>query len=183
MKAIIIYKSVTGHTKEYAEMLSSSLGCEAIPLNQMSKANVEDYDTLIYGGCVHASKIVGLRSFTKQLSKKANQQVIVYAVGANGNSEENTAALISKNMAANNISYPFFYLQGGFDPDKLNFALRHMLRGVAKSLKKKQASDPDALSQSDLDFLEFFQDKHSNMDSAQLQALADYIQQSNPIDK
>lgn len=158
-------------------MLSKSLECEAIPLNQMSKVNPKNYDTFIFGGWVRASIIIGLRSFIKHLPTNSNQKVVIFAVGANGESEQNTKELINKNIEANHVSYSLFYLQGGFDPNKLNFPLRVMLQGVAKSLKKKQESSPEAMTQEDKDFLEFFQEKHNNIDPENLTTLVNYIKE------
>ena len=175
MNSVIIFKSKTGHTEQYANMLATELGCKAIPLNQLSKVDLNAYDRIFFGGCVHASKVAGLNAFIKHLPKNANNQVIVFAVGANQYSEQNTQDLIKNNMSLTELNIPFFYLQGGFDPEKLNFALRMMLQGVAKSLRKKLEANPDELTEKDREFLEFFQEKNNHVDVKNLAELISYI--------
>ena len=176
MNSVIIFKSNTGHTEQYANMLADELGCKAIPLNQISKVELNAYERIFFGGCVHASKVAGLNTFIKHLSKDTHKQVVVFAVGANSTSEQNTQDLIKSNTSLTERNIPFFYLQGGFDPDKLNFALRMMLQGVAKSLKKKKETNPDELTEKDREFLNFFQEKNNHVDVKNLAELMSYIE-------
>lgn len=171
MKTIVIYKSRTGHTKQYAEMIAQTLECEAISLADIKNINIDSYDSIIFGGSVRASKIGGLNSFVKHVDKSKAQKIFIYAVGANPISDKNTKELIDKNLIDKNLDYTFYYLQGGFDPDKLNFALRKMLNGVAKSINKKKLKDPSSLSQEDNDFLEFFQSKQSYVSELNIEEL------------
>lgn len=176
MKSIVIYKSNTGYTKEYSLMLSESLNCEVIPLDRIRTLNLSDYDTIIFGGGVRASKITGIKSLIKRLPQDASQNIIIFAVGANGLSDHNTQELRAKNLVENNIDYPLFYMQGGFDPEKLNFALKIMLQGLAKSMKKKADKDPESLSQEDKDFLAFFQDKHDEVSKDNTLPLISFVE-------
>lgn len=177
MNSVIIFKSNTGHTEQYANMLATELGCKAIPMNQISKVDLNAYDRIFFGGCVHASKVAGLNAFIKHLPKNANKQLIVFAVGANQYSEQNTNDLLNNNPILKDMNIPLFYLQGGFDPEKLNFALRMMLQGVAKSIRKKQESNPNELTDKDREFLEFFQEKNNHVDAKNLAELMSYISQ------
>ena len=63
-----------------------------------------------------------------------------------------------------------------FRSDKLNFALRMMLQGVAKSLRKKQETNPDELTEKDREFLNFFQEKNNHVDVKNLAELMSYIE-------
>ena len=171
MKTVVIYKSRTGHTKQYAEMISKSLDCEAISIENIKTIDLDTYDSIIFGGCVRASKIGGINTFLKSINKSKAQKIFIYAVGANPISDKNTQDLVEKNLDNKNLSYPLYYLQGGFDPEKLNFALRKMLKGVAKSINKKKSKDPESISKEDNDFLEFFQSKNSYVDEHNIEEL------------
>ncbi|WKY43259.1 flavodoxin domain-containing protein [Eubacteriaceae bacterium ES2] len=168
MKTIIVYQSNTGHTREYAEMLAKKLNCQAIPLNKVSTATLREYEQLVFGGWVRASVIVGLNKFIKKIPNGMSQMLVIFAVGADGSSKETKRKLIDKNNEISLFNCPFFYLQGGFDPEKLKFPIRFMLEGVAKSLKKKQTIDPESLTQDDKEFLAFFQNEHNDVDDQNL---------------
>ncbi|WKY46425.1 flavodoxin domain-containing protein [Eubacteriaceae bacterium ES3] len=175
MKTLVIYKSDSGHTKEYAQALANHMDCQAIAFNQVSKVELTKYDQLVFGGWVRASAIVGLSKFIKLIPGGSNQRLAVFAVGANGASEENTRKLMEKNSSISELGCPLFYLQGGFDPEKLKFPLRIMLEKVAKSLKKKQDAEPESLSAEDREFLEFFQSKHNDVDSRNLAEIEAFL--------
>lgn len=177
MTPMIIFNSHTGFTEAYADLLSKTLDCPSIPSKKLPSADLSKYDTLIYGGGVRASKISGFNKALQSFRKYPDKKVIIFAVGGNGLSEENTQILKEKNLDENNVDYPFFYMQGGFDPNKLNFALKAMLNGVAKSIKKKEASDPNSLTREDKEFLDFFQEAHNDVNQANTKALVDYISQ------
>lgn len=175
MNVLIAYRSNTGHTEEYANLLARELECTVVPLNELSSVKLEDYDYLVFGGWVRASSVVGLNSFLKHIQTTERKKVAVFAVGANSNTEENTKELIEKNLTSKKISYPLFYMQGGFDPDKLNFLLRTMLQKVAKSIKKKQETSPETMNPGDIEFLEFFQEKNNHVSVDHLSELIAYI--------
>lgn len=175
MTPIIIYKTHTGFTESYVRILSESLDCPSVPLKNLTKTDLDPYDLLIYGGAVRASKISGFKKILHIFKQHPDKKAIVFAVGANGLSDENTQVLKTENLEANSVDYPMFYMQGGFDPNKLNFALKAMLNGVAKSLIKKEASDPDALSREDREFLNFFQDAHNDVHAENTEGLVAYI--------
>lgn len=174
MKAIVIYKTNTGNTKAYADLIAEKLACQTVPLQKISKIKLKDYDTIIFGGWIRASKIVGLSRFKKHNLSQNKQDVLIYAVGANKASEDYLEQVRNKNIEDIDQN-PFFYLQGGFDPDKLSKPLKMMLSGVAKSLKKKAVKNPTAFTKEDQEFLDFFQSKHNNVDSNNLNSLLEYI--------
>ena len=175
MMPIIIFNSHTGFTEAYARILSEALKCPAVPLKKLSETDITLYDTIIYGGAVRASKITGFNKILQILQKNPDKKAVIFAVGGNGLSSENTQIIKKQNFEAKKVNYPLFYMQGGFDPNKLNFALRAMLKSVAKSIKKKEAKDPDSLSRKDREFLEFFQDAHDNVKIANTEALMKYL--------
>ncbi len=174
MKTVVIYKSKTGHTKQYASMIAEELECKAYPLKQMGKINLSEYDQIIFGGCVHASMVSGLQVFIKKTAKLQNKKIVLFAVGGNEITEVNTDELLDKNLISKGMVFPFFYMQGGFDPDKLGFVMRSMLNSVANSMKKKQQNDPTSLSEKDLSFLAFFQEKHNDIEKSKLNDLLSF---------
>lgn len=56
IKMIVIYDSISNNTKRVAEEIATTLNCKAIFIDNISKYRLEDYDLIILGTPVHASR-------------------------------------------------------------------------------------------------------------------------------
>lgn len=175
MSTIIIYTSKTGYTEQYAQMLSEALDCEAIQSSHLEQVNLEDYDTIVYGGGIRTLKINGLKTILPKLNQLEGKRIVLFAVGVSENNETNTTSLYEKNIEANHVHYPMFYMRGGFDPNRLSLFMRFMLHNVKKSIHKKESNNPDTLSTEDKEILDFFQSPHEHIERENLEKLIDYI--------
>lgn len=177
MSNVIIYRSKSGYTKRYMEMLSKSVEAKLVEQSQMGSIDISSFEKIIYAGGVYAGKISGLKKFISKLNQEAIDKLVIVAVGASPTTEVTIEKLIKDNLISESIIKrgAFFCLQGGFDPDKLNFALRAMLGSVAKKLSKKQKEAPETLTQEDIDFLNFFQTTNDQTSEEQLAPLISYL--------
>lgn len=175
MKTIVIYKSKTGYTQQYAMWLAEELKCKAIKLGNVNKVNLSEYDTIIYGGGIYATNISGFKSFVKRLKDQTTKRILIFSVGSAAFSEDVRELIVKKNITDANLDYPLYYMQGGFDPEKLSFFMRFMLKMVASNIKKKQLKNPDAVSKDDQMFLDFFQTTHSNLNKDSLNPLIEQV--------
>ena len=121
----IIYKSKTGHTKKYAEMLGEKLNMPFYEIKEAEK-KLNKNDEIIYLGWICATRIVGLNKILKKY--KVN---CCGAVGAYPKTDENVQNI--KN--ANNIKIPLFYMQGGIDYTKLNKIYKKLLQTIGKTIQ------------------------------------------------
>ena len=121
----IIYKSKTGHTKKYAEMLGEKLNMPFYEIKEAEK-KLNKNDEIIYLGWICATRIVGLNKVLKKY--KVN---CCGAVGAYPKTDENVQNI--KN--ANNIKIPLFYMQGGIDYTKLNKIYKKLLQAIGKTIQ------------------------------------------------
>ena len=121
----IIYKSKTGHTKKYAEMLGKKLNMPFYEIKEAEK-KLNKNDEIIYLGWICATRIVGLNKILKKY--KVN---CCGAVGAYPKTDENVQNI--KN--ANNIKIPLFYMQGGIDYTKLNKIYKKLLQAIGKTIQ------------------------------------------------
>ena len=48
-KTVVIYRSVYGYTKTYAEMIAEELACDLREYSEISPDDLLLYDTIIYG--------------------------------------------------------------------------------------------------------------------------------------
>lgn len=172
MSSIVVYQSKTGHTKAYANLLGESLNCQVVESKHFNQSVAQAYDQIIYLGWLRASKVVGLNSFLRKTNK--DNKILIGAVGASPKTEDYVKKVIQANFEST-PSYPLFYLQGGFNPDKLSIPMKFMLGKVADSIKKKQEKAPETLTDEDRDFLGFFQTKHSDVSIENLKEMINYL--------
>ncbi len=130
MERIVLYESGTGFTAQYAAWIAEELQCESIALKNAKTVNLADYDQVIFGGWMCAGKVMGYDKFVK-LSVK---NVVLFAVGMAPSVPE----VANKIIADNGFDAErFFYFEGGYRPEKVNFIMRTMMKMLKKSIEKK----------------------------------------------
>jgi hypothetical protein len=131
MKAIV-FESKTGFTKKYAQILSKKMNVPCYSQEE-AKSKLSQGDEIIFLGWIFASMVKGYKSAAKRYKIKA-----VGAVGMGDSSQE----IIDKLIQSNNLGdTKLFYLQGGFNIEKLKgmnkLLMKMMTSSVKKSLEKK----------------------------------------------
>jgi len=109
----IIYESNAGHTKKYAEILEEKTGIKAYTIKEAAK-NVSKKSDVIFMSWVKNGKIQKLNNVRGKYNLKG-----ICAVGMNGYSKQAVATLQDKNKI-NALKEKLFYMQGGFEMEKLN---------------------------------------------------------------
>ncbi|HHU05582.1 MAG TPA: flavodoxin domain-containing protein [Clostridiales bacterium] len=128
----IVYKSNTGFTKKYAELLSAETG---LPYYALSENRVKSGEPVIFMGWLSAGKIKGY--------SKALKKYDVRAVAGVGLRAQDSAAL-NELITQNKISdVPAFYLRGGLDMNRLRGMNKFLLKMFYKMMSDK-AKDGDA---------------------------------------
>lgn len=144
MKAIV-YMSETGHTKKYAELLGERIGLPVCELKSAIK-DLSRGTEIIYLGWLMAGKVKGYKKAAKDFKIKA-----ICGVGMSGGDSQ-----LVDMRKANHIpdSIPVFYLQGGFELDKLHGIYKLMMKTmkatVGKGLADKQDKTPEEDAMLDL---------------------------------
>jgi flavodoxin len=83
MKACILYFSLTGNTKKFAESISKSFSFPVFDLAMSKPSIVEDYDVLILGTPVHGlSPAKPVSSFIEKLPKANDKKTIIFSTYA-----------------------------------------------------------------------------------------------------
>lgn len=144
MRAVVIYNSKTGFTKQYAEWISAEAHCDCISLEGVERINLKDYDTVVFGSWFHAGKIQRLSWVFEQLKKDMSKSYIVFAVGASPADNPELKSAMENNIPRNSI-IKSFYLPGGINYDKLGIASRLMLKVYSTMLRKGKNSTPEQI--------------------------------------
>ena len=159
---IVVYKSVTGNTKRYAEMIAAELNGDCIDLKEASKRKLQSYDQVIYGGPVHAGRLAGLKK-AKRLAK--GKRLIVFACGGDIGRESEVEKVRGSSVKAGD-AFSFYYLPGGLDISKLTGFLKFMMDTMYKMMSKKKNKTED-----DIAFLKGFEEPTDFVDATHITEL------------
>lgn len=142
---VIVYRSNTGFTKEYAEMLAKAEKLKVCPLAE-AQGKVGPGETVFFMGPLMAGHISGVDQAVKKFAVKG-----VCGVGMSPASRQ-----VLDNLAKANYvpGAPIFYLQGGWAPKKVSWLKRRMVGMATRSMRealqnKKRTPEEDK----QLDFL------------------------------
>lgn len=138
----IVYKSQTGHTKQYAEILGGKTNLPVYELNTAAK-ELSRATEIIYLGWLMAGTVKGYKKAVKLFAVKA-----VCGIGMSGGDSQ-----LADMRKANHISdsMPVFYLQGGFELDKLHGIYKLMMKTMKSTVgngladKENRTPEEDAM--------------------------------------
>ena len=194
-RTIVLYTSKYGAAETYARWIAEALGCQALPLAGFSKKELQDYDTVIYGGGVQAGGVRGLEPFTKwikgdlklrQMAKRGtiseaeaagsgafDRQYYIFAVGISLDSEENRLQLRDINFDKNWLrELPCFFLPGAFDPAKLAGVDKAIIKVATKMFLDKSEAQAAA---EDMQVLRYFETGCDLIDRTRTTALIEAV--------
>lgn len=148
---LVVYKSVTGFTRQYAEWIAEKLNCSALEFKEVSAEAMSDYKTIIFGGRFHAGFVDGLKKAKALFEKSTAEKLIIFATGAT----PNTAIDMIEEAWKNNLTteemknIPHFYMQGGLCYENMPFGDKLMMKmfsAVVKRKKEKSEYDKEMLN-------------------------------------
>ena len=60
MKILVTYKSKTGFTKKYAEMIAKEVDGCLVEFKKMTAEKMSEFDVVVYGGGIYAGMIISI---------------------------------------------------------------------------------------------------------------------------
>lgn len=131
-KAIVIYTSKRGSTKQYAEWIAEDLGCEARPLSSCGGLDLHAFDLVIYGGWIRGSGIVDFDKFARMLDDELMDRLIVFGVGFADETADNYAQVWGYSLGRidpkNNHRVLLYILGGRYDPSSVSGFDRFLMK-------------------------------------------------------
>ena len=124
---VIIYRSNTGFTREYAEMLGKAEKLKVYSAREAADS-VPAGEPVFFMGPLMAGHITGIDKAVKRYTVKG-----VCGVGMSPPSQQTLDALAKANY---DPGAPIFYLQGGWAPDRVGWFKRRMVNMVTKSTRE-----------------------------------------------
>lgn len=142
--AIVIYRSKTGFTKKYGEMIAEELNCPIAEFKTVTAKTISQYDAVIFGSRAHAGRFDGYSQAKEMFLKSHSKDFILFATGATPNSnEEIIRQFWRQNLSAEDLkSFPHFYMQSGLCYEKMGIIDKMMMRAATVMMKKKKEKTP-----------------------------------------
>jgi menaquinone-dependent protoporphyrinogen IX oxidase len=142
MRTIVVYKSISGYTRKYAEWIAEALGADIREVGKSKAGEVSNYDTIVFGGSLHAVGINGIGFIKRNWKSLAKKRLIVFATGASPSREEIPEIVLAANFTDEERGrIRFFYLRGGFDYSKLDPANKVLMKLLRLKIKSKREAD------------------------------------------
>lgn len=141
-KQIIIYGSLYGSTKRYAERLAEMTGIDAVDYKDAK--DVGDYDRIIYLGGLFAGGVLGLKKTVSKMSP--TQELVIATVGVTDPNElvyfEDIRKAIKAQLPASFYDEKnVFHLRGAIDYGQLGFKHSIMMKMFHSMMLKKPESE------------------------------------------
>lgn len=137
-KVAVLYQSRYGTAKQYAEWIAEETGGTLFALPKVKLADLEGYDTIVIGGGIYASSILGISFLKKNFTRLSGKRLIVFSVGASFDSKKNTDAIRNHNLTPEmQKTVRFFHLRGGLFYGKMSALDRTGMKLMVGMLKKK----------------------------------------------
>lgn len=133
----VIYKSKYGSTKKYAGWIALKLDADLYEISDIRGKDLKEYDTIIYGGPLHAGKIKGIDLINKNYDSIKDKEIVIFPVGVSLESENTKDIILENNFSEdmkNNIE--IIYLKGAFNYNELSLGdkvIMSMFKAMAKS--------------------------------------------------
>lgn len=143
MKTVIVYKSKTGFTKKYAQMIAKEIACDLLELKKATPKKLEGYDTVVFGSRFFAGTVDGLKKARELFAASGAEKLIVFATGATPNvAEEIINDVWKNNFTPEELeAIPHFYMQSGICYEKMPFGEKMMMKMAAKMMKNQKEKD------------------------------------------
>lgn len=143
---IVIYESKYGHTARYANWIAESLSCPLLERQKVTSSDLENADTIIYGGGLYAGGVSGIKLLTENWELICNKKIAVFTCCLASPKEPVNVAHIREAIAQVLPADMFekitlFHLQGGIDYSRLSLVHKAMMGMLRKMLLKKPENE------------------------------------------
>ncbi|SDU80055.1 Protoporphyrinogen IX oxidase, menaquinone-dependent (flavodoxin domain) [Arcanobacterium phocae] len=160
-RTIVIYSTVTGFARTYAQWIAEDLDAdlyqieELIPLIKQGQIKLASYDLIVYGAGVRMGvirKFSKFRKLIKQAGIATSKKTIVWANGGTPQHPDRDYRSASRTFNRVELArgdYAYFYLEGGVRYEGLNPIEKGLLKTFAKRIQKYRSRGEWAVAVAD----------------------------------
>lgn len=172
MKTAVLYRSLSGFTKKYAEWIAEDLTADLFDCRETACLSLADYDLVIHCGSLHLGGINGIEIVKRNLPLLAGKRVIILAVGGSAPREGIVEEILAANFTQEQQKrLRLFYLRGGFNRGKLTLKDRVLMVFRIRHLQKKKS---EQLTSDERDLLAAYVNPMDATQRAAIRPIVDY---------
>ncbi|MBD3299749.1 MAG: hypothetical protein GF347_00160 [Candidatus Moranbacteria bacterium] len=137
MKNLIIYRSVYGSTKEYAQWIADAIGADIFSLEEAENVDLNNYENIVLGCGVYAGKIKIKKWIVSNWDKlKSKNKVVLFTTSGSPAEEIKKEKMIERNLPKEILAkIRYFPLGGRMVIEDLNFFHKLIIKLLAKMTK------------------------------------------------
>lgn len=175
-KIVIIYKSSTGFTKKYAEMISKEISAPLVDYHSATVETMSQYKTVVFGTRAHAGRIDGYKKIIEMFHKSDAGSFALFVTGASPDTAADVLdAFWNQNLSADELSeIPHFYMPAGLCYEKMTLPDKLMMKAAAAVIKRSIKKKPDKTEQ-DLAMERMISSSYDITDKAYTEPLVSYL--------
>ncbi len=132
-KIAVVYKSKHGATRQYAQWIAEETGADLFNVEQCKGKELAGYETVVYGGGIHAGGIMGIDFLSKNRKYFYGKKVLVFAVGINVDNEAAKEECKEINLVKHLEGLPCYFMQGAYRPEEIT-GMDKVIMGMVKKM-------------------------------------------------
>lgn len=136
-KSAVIYKSLYGSSKIYAEWIAEELGAELFLSDNITEKQISNFSIIIFCGGIYAGGIACMNKIKKYSKILKEKKLIICAVGASPFSEDIIKILIDRINKEINLKFDLYYFRGNYSYSKMKLSHKTMMKVMDMVLKKQ----------------------------------------------
>lgn len=141
MNAVVIYGSCYGSTQAYAEYIAQELSCPAVSAKEVTRADVEGRELIVFGGGAYAGSIAGAKKAAKLEKYFGRARLLCFVCGLADPAKQKTqgeARMLFEKAFPRHAGMPVFCLRGNMDYARLSAGHRMMMAMLMQLLRRKK---------------------------------------------
>ncbi len=174
MKTLVVYKSQTGFTKKYAQWIAERAEGKAIPVSEakkLKKADLDQYDAIVYGGWCIAGQISGDAWLRKNYKDFTDKKLVLFACGASPEDYPDTQIFLQKTLNEEEKKYiKLFYCPGGLNYEKMNAGSKLAMKALVATIRANKKSTKE-----DLEAADIMSSNYDNTDEKHVEPIISYL--------
>lgn len=175
MKTIVIYKSKTGYVRKYAQWIAEELSADLADVSGVNLRRLEQYDTVIFGGSLHAVGINGIKKIRDNFDKLKDKNIVVFFSGASLPGEKVMDHVRNSNFTPEQQQrLRLYYMRGGFDYNRLPPFDKLLMTMMKKKIENKKRKNIELLPD-DKGMLALFEKSEDYTDKDNIRELVAYV--------
>lgn len=175
----IVYRSKYGTTRQYAQWLAAELRCVAFDRRKIRAEDLEDFETIVYGGALYAGGVTGVKFLRKNIETLGTKNLVVFTCGLADPSDEknmrNIRNRLIKTLTDEVVEHiKIFHVRGAINYKKLRLHHKFMMAMMQRSIAKK---DPVARTEEDQQFLTTYGQTVDFKDKDSIRPIVEYVRE------